>query len=147
RSNHQKPGRGIAERLRDPSCRRSSDQASGCLAARLQGGAIRGRVCAFLAPEPNIRTLKRGGGKKYVKVFGCSDDCAGCGTVKADRMPTTELSARAWRPPPAGRVQVCDSPASCFPTTSSLLAFGGKTGFRPNRLIQRLNLCSRPSSR
>ena len=55
---------GIAERLRDPPCRRSSDQASGCLAARLQGGAIRGRVCAFLTPEPNIRTLKRGGGEK-----------------------------------------------------------------------------------
>jgi len=64
RSNHQKPGGGIAERLRDPSCRRSSDQASRCLEARLQGSAIRGRVCAFLAPEPNIRTLKRGGGVK-----------------------------------------------------------------------------------
>ena len=64
RSNHQKPGRGIAERLRHPSCRRSSDQASKFLATRLQGGAIRGRVCAFLPPEPNIRTLKRGGGEK-----------------------------------------------------------------------------------
>src|SRR4029079_2045282 len=51
RSNHQKPGRGIAERLRDPSCRRSSDQASRPLAARLQSRAIRGRVCAFLTPR------------------------------------------------------------------------------------------------
>ena len=29
-----------------------------------RSGAIRGRVCAFLAPVPNIRTLKRGGGGK-----------------------------------------------------------------------------------
>ena len=40
------------------------NQASGSLAARSHGGAIRARVCAFLAPEPNIRTLKRGGGEK-----------------------------------------------------------------------------------
>ena len=58
RSNHQKPGRGIAERLRDPACRRSSNQASRSLAARLQGSAIRGRVCAFLitrAEHPNTQ--------------------------------------------------------------------------------------------
>ena len=59
RTYHQKSGRGIAERLRDPSCRRSSDQASRSFAARLQGGAIRGGVCAFLTTRANIRTLKR----------------------------------------------------------------------------------------
>jgi len=74
RSNHQKPGRGIAERLRDPYCRRSSDQASGCLATRLQGGAIRRRDCALLATRtehPNTQVWRR---QKDVKVFGCSDD-------------------------------------------------------------------------
>ena len=30
----------------------------------LMPGAIRGRDCRFLPPEPNIRTLKRGGGEK-----------------------------------------------------------------------------------
>ena len=71
RSNHQKPGRGTAERLRDPSCRRSSDQASRSLAARLQGGAIRGRLCALLAPlaeHPNTQERAREG-----VMFGCSD--------------------------------------------------------------------------
>jgi hypothetical protein len=48
---------------RDPSCRRSSDQASGCLATRLQGG-FEDAIARFLPPEPNIRTLKRGGGEK-----------------------------------------------------------------------------------
>ena len=28
------------------------------------------------------------GRRKDVKVFGCSDDCARCGTAKVDRMPT-----------------------------------------------------------
>ena len=88
--NHQKPGRGIAERLRDLSCRRSSDQASGCLAARLQGGAIRGRVCAFLAARTEHPNTQAWGRRKDVKVFGCSDDCARCGTAKVDRMPTNE---------------------------------------------------------
>jgi len=64
-------GRGIAERLRDPACRRSSDQASRSLAARLQGGAIRGRVCAFLATRaehPNTqRAAKR---RESVRMFG-----------------------------------------------------------------------------
>src|SRR4029077_4098886 len=78
RSNHQKPGRGIAERLRDPSCRRSSDQASGCLATRLQGGTIRGRVCAFLATRAEHPNTQAWGRRKDVKVFGCSDDCARC---------------------------------------------------------------------
>ena len=58
------------------------------LAARLQGGAIRGRVCAFLttrAEHPNTQACGR---RKDVKVFGCSDDCARCGTAKVDRMPT-----------------------------------------------------------
>ena len=31
-------------------------------------------IARFLPPEPNIRTLKRGGRRKDVKVFGCSDD-------------------------------------------------------------------------
>ena len=88
RSNHQKPGRGIAERLRDPSCRRSSDQASRSLAAWLQGGAIRGRVCAFLATRAEHPNTQAWGRRKDVKVFGCSDDCARCGTAKVDRMPT-----------------------------------------------------------
>ena len=71
---------GIAERLRDPSCRRSSDQASGCLATRLQGGAIRGRVCAFLATRAEHPNTQAWGRRKDVKVFGCSDDCASrCG--------------------------------------------------------------------
>jgi hypothetical protein len=41
----------VAALLKDFEIRpvvRSSDQASGCLATRLQGGAIRGRLCAFL---------------------------------------------------------------------------------------------------
>ena len=76
RFNHQKPSRGIAERLRDPSCRRSSDQASRSLAARLQGGAIRGRVCAFLAHPSRTSEHSSVGRLKDVKVFGCSDDCA-----------------------------------------------------------------------
>ena len=88
RSNHQKPGRGIAERLRDPSCRRSSDQASRSLAARLQGGAIRARVCAFLTTPAEHPNTQAWGRRKDVKVFGCSDDCARCGTAKVDRMPT-----------------------------------------------------------
>ena len=88
RSNHQKPSRGIAERLRDPSCRRSSDQASRSLAARLQGGAIRGRVCAFLATRAEHPNTQAWGRRKDVKVFGCSDDCARWGTAKVDRMPT-----------------------------------------------------------
>jgi len=38
----------------------------------------------FLPPEPNIRTLKRAGRRKDVKMFGCSDDWSK-GTAKADR--------------------------------------------------------------
>ena len=95
RSNHQKPGRGIAERLRDPSCRSSSDQASGCLATRLQGGAIRGRVCAFLATRAEHPNTQVWGRRKDVKVFGCSDDCARCGTLKVDRMPTKNRAEMA----------------------------------------------------
>ena len=73
RSNHQKPGRGIAERLRDSSCRRSSDQASRFLAARLQGGAIRGRVCAFLttrAEHPNTSSVGAAKRRESVRMFG-----------------------------------------------------------------------------
>ena len=92
RSNHQKPGRGIAERVRDPSCRRSSDQASRSLAARLQGGAIRGRVCAFLTTRAEHPNTQAWGRRKDVKVFGCSDDCARCGTAKVDRMPTNDVN-------------------------------------------------------
>jgi len=33
----------------------------------------------FLLAQPNIRTLKRGGRRKNVKVCGCSGDCARCG--------------------------------------------------------------------
>ncbi len=69
-SNHQKPGGGIAERFRDPSCRRSSDQASRCLAARLQGSAIRGRFCAFLAPRAEHPNTEACAGGKTSK---CSD--------------------------------------------------------------------------
>jgi hypothetical protein len=73
RSSHQKPGRGIAERLRGPSCRRSSDQASGSLAARLHGGAIRGRVRAFLATRaehPNTQALGAAKRPESVRMFG-----------------------------------------------------------------------------
>ena len=93
---HEYRGRGpitknqvaIAERLRDPSCRRSSDQASRSLAARLQRSAIRGRVCAFLATRAEHPNTEAWGRRKDVKVFGCSDDCARWGTAKVDRMPT-----------------------------------------------------------
>ena len=102
RSNHQKPGRGLAERLRDPSCCRSSDQASGCLTTRLQGGAIRRRVCAFLATRAEHPNTQAWGRRKDVKVFGCSDDCARCGTAKVDRIPLTHESrgnGGSLRPP------------------------------------------------
>jgi hypothetical protein len=57
-----------------PACRRPSDQASGCLATRLQGGAVRGRVCAFLATRAEHPNTQAWGRRKDVKVFGCSDD-------------------------------------------------------------------------
>jgi hypothetical protein len=63
-----------ARRAMDPSCRRSSDQASRSLATRLQGGAIRGRVCAFLATRAEHLNTQAWGRRKDVKVFGCSDD-------------------------------------------------------------------------
>jgi hypothetical protein len=101
RSNHQKPGRGIAERLRDPSCRRSSDQASRSLAARLQGGAIRGRVCAFLTTRAEHPNTLAWGRRKDVKVFGCSDDCARCGTAKEAARAAIDLYDRYDRSPQA----------------------------------------------
>ena len=70
RPNYQKPGRGVAARLRYSSRRRSSDQASRLLAARLQGSAIRGRVCALPAPRaehPNTQERAR-----EDVMFGCS---------------------------------------------------------------------------
>jgi hypothetical protein len=48
----------------DPACRRSSDQASRSLAARLQGGAIRGRVCAFLTTRAEHPNTQAWGGEK-----------------------------------------------------------------------------------
>ena len=57
---------------------------------RLQGGAIRGRVCAFLATRTEHPNTQAWGRRKGVKVFGCSDDCARWGTAKVDRMPTNE---------------------------------------------------------
>ncbi len=56
--------------------------------ARSHGGAIRGRVCAFLATRAEHPNTQAWGRRKDVKVFGCSDDCARCGTAKVDRMPT-----------------------------------------------------------
>ena len=52
---------------------------------RLQGGAIRGRDCAFLATRAEHSNTQAWGRRKDVKVFGCSDDCARCGTAKIDR--------------------------------------------------------------
>ena len=63
-------------------CRRSSDQASRSLAAQLQGGAFDDAFARFLtirAEHPNTQAWGR---RKDVKVFGCSDDCARCGTAK-----------------------------------------------------------------
>jgi hypothetical protein len=48
----------------------------------------RGCVCAFLAPRAEHPNTEAWGRRKDVKVFGCSDDCARCGTAKADRMRT-----------------------------------------------------------
>jgi hypothetical protein len=42
----------------------------------------------FLPPEPNIRNTQAWERRKDVKVFGCSDDRARCGTAKVDCMPT-----------------------------------------------------------
>jgi hypothetical protein len=46
-----------------------------CLfATRLQGGAIRGGDCAFLATRAEHPNTQAWGRRKDVKVFGCSDD-------------------------------------------------------------------------
>src|SRR4029077_2344450 len=95
RSNHQKPGRGIAERLRDPSCRRSSDQASRSLPARLQGGAIQGRVCAFLATRAEHPNTQTWGRRKDVKVFGCSDERALIPYASAPSASASDLRGEA----------------------------------------------------
>ena len=42
----------------------------------------------FLPPDPEHPNTQACGRRKDVKVFGCSDDCARCGTAKVDRMPT-----------------------------------------------------------
>jgi hypothetical protein len=55
-------------------------KASGSLAARLHGGAIRGLVRAFLATRAEHPNTQAWGRRKDVKVFGCSDDCARSGT-------------------------------------------------------------------
>jgi hypothetical protein len=42
-------------------------------------------LLATRAEHPNTQAWGR---RKDVKVFGCSDDCARCGTANVDRMPT-----------------------------------------------------------
>ena len=87
RSNHQKPGRGIAQDFEirpvvvHPT-KRADLSRHGYRAAQFEDAFAR-----FLPPEPNIRTLKRGAAKRResVRMF---DDCARCGTAKVDRMPT-----------------------------------------------------------
>src|ERR1700726_5341503 len=58
----------------------------------VQGGAIRGRVCAFLAPRAEHPNTQAWGRRKDVNVCGCSDDCARCGTAKVTRCQLTHES-------------------------------------------------------
>jgi hypothetical protein len=66
-------------------CRRSSDQASRSLAARLQGGQFEDAFARFLTTQAEHPNTQAWGRRKDVKVFGCSDDCARCGTGRAIR--------------------------------------------------------------
>jgi hypothetical protein len=64
RFNDQKPGRRIAERLRNPSCRSSGPSERISRDTVIRRRQFEDAFARFLPPEPNIRTLKRGGGEK-----------------------------------------------------------------------------------
>jgi hypothetical protein len=104
---------GIAERLRDPACRRSSDQASRSLAARLQGGAFGDAFVSFLPPEPNIRTLKHGGGEKNFSV-ATEKDASIVGLQRPQATVGRAIPVAFWRPSEEAGIEA----ARCNPVFS-----------------------------
>ena len=87
RSNHQKPGRGLLKdfEIRPVAFIRPSEQISRGTVTGRRNSRTRLRVCYHPSRTSDTQAWGR---RKDVKVFGCSDDCARCGTAKVDRMPT-----------------------------------------------------------
>ena len=69
-----------------------------CAAAWLQGGAIRGCVCSFLATPSGTSEHSSVGRRKGVKVFGCSDEGAQIPYASASSASPSAWAAKPTKP-------------------------------------------------